>query len=499
MAKKLNIAVFKKLRPFTYQNLDWKTFLFILVVVAIFIRFPFFFRDYIDKDESTFIIMGQSWVDGHLPYTQLWDLKPPVTFLYFAIIIKLFGKSFIVIRLLGSIMVAITALFTYGIATKITTKKVAFWCAVFCVFFQSLFGSLQGVMSEHISIVFFVAGIYLLFLKENWISFLGIGVLFGLSAMSKLNMVYPIVILGIYLLWEGYHQNQLALRIKNLICMGLGVALVILLTLLPYYFQDQMQLYWQSIIEAPMAYSGGKFHSPLKTLPLIIVILGLLITGFVLKIIDWKNKKLQVLTVVVVSTLLSFVQAGKVNGHYLIQLYPFILIPLGIAIGKLPSFKKRYPPVIIILLVLIPMESYLEYGNIVSNKINKGTFFNGEGIEIPAYLRAHNLESKNIFFTEYHIGYWVLGEEPPTKVATHPSNITREKMFPYMNNPRETGMEELQYIMEVIRPKILVAREGKEIFNKKLVKYNTYIDSYLEEHYQLTATIGRGLVYQRLE
>jgi hypothetical protein len=68
-----------------------------------------------------------------------------------------------------------------------------------------------------------------------------------------------------------------------------------------------------------------------------------------------------------------------------------------------------------------------------------------------------------------------------------------------MENPRNTGMEELRYIMEVIQPKTLVAREGKEIFDKKLVDYNTYIDAYLEKHYQLTATVGRGLIYQRLE
>lgn len=92
----------------------------------------------------------------------------------------------------------------------------------------------------------------------------------------------------------------------------------------------------------------------------------------------------------------------------------------------------------------------------------------------------------------------MLGVKPPTKAATHPSNITREELFPYMDNPRKTGIEELKYIMEIIRPKILVAREGKKIFDKKLVEYNTYIDAYLEKHYELTATVGRGLIYQRL-
>ena len=60
-------------------------------------------------------------------------------------------------------------------------------------------------------------------------------------------------------------------------------------------------------------------------------------------------------------------------------------------------------------------------------------------------------------------------------------------------------MEELKYIMEVIQPKTLVARKGKEIFDKKLMEYNAYIDAYLAEHYTLVATADRGLIYQRLK
>ena len=44
-----------------------------LFLSALFIRLPFFTRDYIDRDESTFILMGQSVADGHLPYVHLWD------------------------------------------------------------------------------------------------------------------------------------------------------------------------------------------------------------------------------------------------------------------------------------------------------------------------------------------------------------------------------------------------------------------------------------------
>ncbi|MEC8833000.1 MAG: glycosyltransferase family 39 protein, partial [Bacteroidota bacterium] len=332
----------KKLRSQNYQDLDWKTVLFVLVVVSVFIRFPFFFRDYVDRDESTFILMGQSWANGHLPYTQLWDLKPPITFLYFAIIIKLFGKSFFAIRFFGAVMVALTGLFTYGITKKITGKKIALWIAIFCVFFQSLFGSLQGVMSEHICTLFFVAGIYFLIYKRQWQWFLLAGLLFGLSIMSKLNMAYPVLTLGIYFLSEGFAKEKLSKSIGNLFFMGIGIALTVALTALPYYLQDNLNVWWESIFEAPLAYTGGKYHSPVKTLPFVFIVLGLLITGFIYKIIDFKSRESQLLTVVIVGILLSFMQIGKVNGHYLIQLYPFVLIPVGVALGKLPKLKKSY-------------------------------------------------------------------------------------------------------------------------------------------------------------
>lgn len=498
MAKKLNTTVLKKFCSFSLKILDWKRVLFILAVVSVFIRFPFFFRDYIDRDESTFILMGQSWVNGYLPYIQLWDLKPPITFLYFATIIKLFGKSFFAIRLFGSFMVALTALFTYGIATKITSKKVAFWAAIFCVFFQSLFGSLQGVMSEHICTLFFVAALFILFLKEEGKWFFTAGLLLGLSVMTKLNMAYPVLCLGLYFFWEGLHKKQIWTNIKYLIFMGIGFLTTVLLTLLPYYLQGESDIWWKSIVEAPLAYSEGKFHSPWKTLPYVGTIAILLGSGYYFKLIDRKSKQIRLLIVVVVGILLSYIQAGKVNGHYLIQLYPFVLIPLAMAVAKLPFITEKYRPLIIALLILIPMESYLEYANIISNKVQKASFYNGEGIDVPRYILEHELETKNIFFTEYHIGYWVLGVNPPTKAATHPSNITREELFPYMDNPRKTGIEELKYIMDVVRPKVLVAREGKKIFDKKLVEYNTYIDAYLKKHYELTATVGRGLIYQRL-
>ena len=93
----------------------------------------------------------------------------------------------------------------------------------------------------------------------------------------------------------------------------------------------------------------------------------------------------------------------------------------------------------------------------------------------------------------------MLDATPPTVASTHPSNIAREELFLYMKNPRETSLQELTYILENVKPKVVIARKGKRIFDKKFEELNAYINPYLEEHYMLKETIGRGLIYQRLE
>ena len=95
-----------------------------LLLLTIIIRFPFFFQDVINWDESTFILMGQSVLDGHLPYTELWDVKPPGAFLIYALFIALFGKSIVSIRIGGTLCVALISFFTYLIGNSLWKSRV---------------------------------------------------------------------------------------------------------------------------------------------------------------------------------------------------------------------------------------------------------------------------------------------------------------------------------------------------------------------------------------
>ena len=145
------------------------------------------------------------------------------------------------------------------------------------------------------------------------------------------------------------------------------------------------------------------------------------------------------------------------------------------------------------------MESYLEYYAILKNKVEKGTFFNGEGIEVPRYIQDHELDSSNILFLEYHIGYWLLDKKPLTKISTHPSNICKVEMFPYSGTTRKTAMEEIIFLLEDIQPPLIITRDKENIFAKENTTENAFTRNYLNQHYHIIQVIDHAEIWQRLE
>ena len=66
------------------KKIIFKEFLIILFF-GLFVFLTQFYSigvEVINWDESDFILMGFSFFNGNLPYIEVWDLKPPLHFLY---------------------------------------------------------------------------------------------------------------------------------------------------------------------------------------------------------------------------------------------------------------------------------------------------------------------------------------------------------------------------------------------------------------------------------
>ena len=462
-------------------------------IYAFLIRLPFFFRDYIDHDESTFILMAQSWIEGHLPYTHLWDLKPPLVFLMVAIPISIFGKSFIAIRLLGVIAVWVTALFSGKIAKKLEHGfLIQFWVAMLTVSLLSLFGSVQGTMSEHLSMAFLMPALFLIIKENQEYKFFIAGLLLGCTLMCKLNLGYAVLLVFMFVLGSQWLSFKTLKTLVKPIVMGIGLTLILLLLALPYIKIGLFSTWLDAVFMAPLAYTSGE-GSVLKVFPILIILL-------VLFLFDYKfgnPQKNLLIWVVIIGVFISFVKTGKVNGHYLIQLYPLLLLLLIPLMAQLKW--RKLSPFLGLLLVFMPIESYLETHNVIQTKRTSNRFWNGEGFSVPEYLMRNGLENKRVFYNHYHIGYWVQNQEPPTMVSTHPSNITRQSLYEYIPKVSPSPLEEIQRIMTSKKPEIVVNRVNKSFFQKQFEQENIWIDRYLNEKFQILDTVENAVIYQRLQ
>jgi len=490
----------------TKDNKKSKAFLVFLAlfIVAFAIRFPFFFRDYIDKDESTFILMGQAWADGYLPYLTLWDLKPPLTFGYFGLMITVFGKSLWWIRMGGVFIVSATSFMVYAfLRNNNNSEKKAFILALLSLYFSSLFGSVQGVMSEHISMFFYMGGLvvwgyaYKELNHKKWVIWGLGGFFFGLSAMSKLNLAYPILLCAAYISLKFLLEKGIKNTLITSFSSGLGVLIGIGVTAVPYLRENAFQEWWKAVFLAPRAYAVFHWNTAFLLLPIVGVLTFLLVKSLQ-KLQNKKSDKTNYPLVLLstIGMLGSFIMAGKVNGHYLLQCYPLIFILCAwLGFERYLSSKKAIG-LFVIFCVLLPFESYKEYGAIYKNKQVHGTYYNGEGIEVPAYLKKKQRPLDNILFLEYHIGYWILDKRPPTMAVTHPSNLFRNHLFPYYNK-RKTAQEELSYILDSLKPAVIVIDHKNSIFKGRGVLETQFIKK-MSQRYTKDTLIGKAQLYQIL-
>jgi hypothetical protein len=160
-------------------------------------------------------------------------------------------------------------------------------------------------------------------------------------------------------------------------------------------------------------------------------------------------------------TVYTFYSSGIVNGHYLVQIYPFLLLLLfGVIVY--PEIRVKWS-VAAVLVILLSFESILEYRRIIKS-IQEPTEYRAT-FEVIRELKKNKLDTEKIFFADYHIGYWLLNQYPLTKSTTHPSNLARPYLFRYYNDSSKTSLEELQYIMEEIKPGVVVSEsKGLDFF-----------------------------------
>ena len=146
-----------------FFNLSQADLLYFLILLVLVVLTQFYSITYevIDWDESTFMIMANDFYKGNLPYENLWDLKPPLFFIFLGSFYKIFGVSLLTTRLFGDLLIFLSSIVIYFISNKFLNKHLSLLSSSIYIFLVS-FNFAQPTLTEFLATLFLLLAILLI-------------------------------------------------------------------------------------------------------------------------------------------------------------------------------------------------------------------------------------------------------------------------------------------------------------------------------------------------
>lgn len=491
----------------------------LIVAVTLLLRAPYWFRDVINWDESTFIIMGRSIVDGYLPYTDFWDNKPPLNFFQFAAFLSITGDSIVSIRIWGAIYTAGISIFVYAILARSVSAIFCLSGGLMNVALMSLYWSGQATMSEHLALLPLIMACFIL-TKSSHPSIktaCAVGFLVSLAVLTRINLAFVAVAIGLIFLLV-FRYKDFKTRIHVTISYALSGALPLVFLFLIYWQAGHIHDLWMGMFVVPMAYSseqesavsvffelvdltiGFSLDSTLRQLIGILFLLGVFLT---LRR-AWRARDLQseaiLLFLVCSAVAISMTVSGKSFPHYLLQMAPFFCI---FAIHALHTIRTRSIVFSVIVLTLSCSAAYhaakfpgYQTWNLVERLLNGEKVRDGRADWAASRINEQGLKDATILALSYHIVHQFTDTYPLTPLMVHPSNLVNRSILNTLYGPNIEPLDELNRALDQ-NPTFILVGNSYPYFMKH-PEVSAELVSFLEQ-YRLLGEHQGALLYMRKE
>ena len=150
---------------------------------------------------NTYFTIGRSWLEGLIPYKDLFDQKGPFVYIIYMIAALINNKTLIGVFILEIISMTTFLFYTHKIISILSNKKYSlFILPTLAVLICTSFAFTSGGTAEEFTLPFFMISIYYLiryFKKEDlsYKHFFLNGLIAGLIFMTKYNLIF---------LWFGF-------------------------------------------------------------------------------------------------------------------------------------------------------------------------------------------------------------------------------------------------------------------------------------------------------
>jgi hypothetical protein len=234
-----------------------------LLLAAGFLRIAGFCFDVLNIDEIDFALVGRSVAEGHLPYSELVDLKPPLAYVAFAPAAWAGGLSLWPMHALGILLVVATGLVLRDAVRRWTGDGHAALVAPW-LFLLATLCEVPSVNSELLLALPTAAGLSWFLRAEAaglaaWPSLpsaLVSGLFFGVASLCKHQGAMPALSLGAVLLWRSLAERR-ATWLWRAALLGAGLVLPWALAGGVYALAGRWPEFWDWAVMRNLEYARG--------------------------------------------------------------------------------------------------------------------------------------------------------------------------------------------------------------------------------------------------
>lgn len=400
----------------------------------------------IDWDESTFALMAQDVLRGHLPYLQQFDNKPPGMFLLLAGAMTLFGESLVTVRLTAWAMLLACGVLTFVLARRFAGPTPAGLATL--VMIAATVSNFGLHANTEIPAITLVLGALWLMLAhgEKFRASVGVGLCLCLATLFRTNLGFLVPVFGLFYLaairFSGLRLNRFG--VLGLALGGLPPVLVLVGIYAAHGALDTLVL---STVTVPLIYSAGQlsmldaagrlwliFVATAIFFPAVGLFFLLALAGLVRVAIRREptlaghgSRDGMILSVVATTTFLSMLRGGAYS-HYILQLYPFAALAAAMALapGYFPWKRIGLWPLAVVALFL---------GLALQWPASQRVLFDYAGVAADYPLRqaadaiaADMQRGDQVWSLENHLVNFYLDLPPVSRADTHPGNIQRPEI-----------------------------------------------------------------------
>lgn len=354
-------------------------FLTVILLIFFLLRFPSLFEPYWYGDEGIYQVIGNSLNQNRLLYKDIWDNKPPLLYLLYAI----FNSDQFFVRLASLIFGILSVGVFFYLSKKLfaNLKIPIFLTFVFALLFSlpTLEGNIANAENFMLLPILLSAFLILKLSREAGSRFteklLLAGTLLGIAFLFKIVAVFD---LAAFLVFMSLLNLSLNKKLHFITLLVLGFIAPTAVTSLFFFSKGAFSDYISAVFSSNIGYVG---YGNTAVLPFSLLFVKLILLFIFISFLFVQRKKLPTSTLFILSwfafSLFNTLFSQRPYPHYLLVLIPSFSLLLGfLFLGK--SLRKKAIVILAVTLLIVFMSFSLNvFGKTIGYYKNFSLFITG--------------------------------------------------------------------------------------------------------------------------